>query len=224
MLKRGPFWLLLGSVMRAGGTLQEDGGLCFPGETRIDILRDPIQWVKRAVLDGGTAAAMRRVASRRPTYKHQGRIDFQLSKILTKALTKEQKSDLGSIQAGGLWTASTLFAAGLIDTPTCPWCGGEPEDLEHLWWHCSPFCSGARLGVVPAKRDTDKCLVDQVWDHVMSQRTRRLIREQCQELENQLPWYFDGIDLHFEDMFDKAVSRQHSVGGRTFLAVTVAPA
>ena len=31
-------------------------------------------------------------------------------------------------------------------------------------------------------------------------------------------------DLHFEDMFDKAVSRQHSVGGRTFLAVTVAPA
>ena len=34
----------------------------------------------------------------------------------------------------------------------------------------------------------------------MSQRTRRLIREQCQELENQLPWYFDGIDLHFEDM------------------------
>ena len=62
------------------------------------------------------------------------------------------------------------------------------------------LCSGARLGVVAAKRNTDKCLVDQVWDHVMSQRTRRLIREQCQELEHQLPWYFDGFDLHFEDV------------------------
>ena len=122
--------------MRAGGTLQEDGGLCFPGETRIDILRDQIQWVKRAVLDAGTAAAMRKVAIRRPTYQHQGRTDFQLSKILNKTLSKEQKSYLGSIQAGGLWTASTWFAAGLIDSPTCPWCGDAPEDLEHLWWVC----------------------------------------------------------------------------------------
>ncbi|WP_353239581.1 hypothetical protein, partial [Limnohabitans sp.] len=144
LLKRGPFGLLLSSVMRAGGIVQGNGGICFPGETRIDIFRDPIQWVKRAVFEAGTAAALRRVASRRPSYCHQGRIDFRLSGILNKALTKEQRSDLGSIQAGGLWTASTLFAAGLLDSPNCPWCGGAPEDLEHLWWVCPAMAEERR--------------------------------------------------------------------------------
>jgi hypothetical protein len=68
-----------------------------------------------------------------------------MSKTLHRALTKEQQSDLLTIQAGGLWTAATLHKAGLIDSPACPWCSDQPETIEHLWWSCPAMSEARRL-------------------------------------------------------------------------------
>jgi hypothetical protein len=89
---------------------------------------------------------MRRLAAKRTSYSHRDSIDWGTSTAIRGALTEEQESDLLCIQGGGLWTAHTLRAAGLLDSGTCPWCGREEETLEHLWWRCEAF-SGARQKV-----------------------------------------------------------------------------
>ena len=40
------------------------------------------------------------------------------------------------IQAGGLWTASSLQRAGFLNSDVCPHCKQQTEDLQHLWWEC----------------------------------------------------------------------------------------
>ena len=127
--------------------MQPDGSVSFPGENRIDCMQDPIQWVRATLIGAGTAAAMRRVASRRQTYQCRGRIDLRMSKVLHRALTKEQQTDLLVIQAGGLWTAATLRKAGLIDSPACPWCSDQQESLEHLWWECPAMSEIRRVAL-----------------------------------------------------------------------------
>ena len=79
LLKKGPCGLLLSSVMRAGGSLTEDGAMLFPGETTVNFLRDPIQWTKQVLIASGNAAAAKRAAARRPSFHHKGRIDYRLS-------------------------------------------------------------------------------------------------------------------------------------------------
>ena len=63
-------------------------------------------------------------------------MDLDMHQRLKQRLTEEQRKDLLLIQAGGLWTASSLQKAGYLTTGLCPWCGKEEETLQHLWWHC----------------------------------------------------------------------------------------
>ena len=88
-------------------------------------------------------------------------IDWDTTTAIRGALTAEQESDVLCIQGGGLWTAHTLRAAGLLESGSCPWCGREEETLEHLWWRCEAF-SDARSKVTRDLRvDPDqlpKCL------------------------------------------------------------------
>ena len=87
----------------------------------------------------GRLASMRQLAGKRRSFRHEGGIDWQATKAVRAALTPEQQQDLLSVQGGGLWTAHTLKAAGLLEDDVCPWCGHEVEDLEHLWWKWSSF-------------------------------------------------------------------------------------
>ena len=125
LLKKGPFGLLLSSVVRAGGSLSEEGNINFPGETTTDCLREPIQWTRQALTASGAAAAMKRAAARRPSLRRPGRIDFRLSGNLRKALIREQQADLTTIQSGGLWTPNTLYAATTLQRKTWLTCGGH---------------------------------------------------------------------------------------------------
>ena len=63
-------------------------------------------------------------------------VDVDMHNKLKQKLSEEKKSELLMIQSGGLWTAHTLHKAGFLASSACPWCGGEKEDLDHLWWSC----------------------------------------------------------------------------------------
>eukprot|EP00969_Alexandrium_andersonii_P112921 4991412-Alexandrium_andersonii.AAC.1 len=36
----------------------------------------------------------------------------------------------------GMWTQSMLRHFKHDAGEKCPWCGGPPETLRHLWWEC----------------------------------------------------------------------------------------
>ena len=86
------------------------------GERRLDILNDPIQWLRGQLiwLNEG----------------HHGAIDWYISRLSGAALTPEQRLGLLCIQSGGLWTPRALKVAGLADEDTCPWCRAGIEDLR----------------------------------------------------------------------------------------------
>ena len=82
---------------------------------------------------------MGKAADRRPTM-HGGRtVDLDMCHELQAPLAEEKRRDLLMVQAGGLWTAHSLEKAGYLTTARCPWCLGDVEDLEHLWWQCPAF-------------------------------------------------------------------------------------
>ena len=67
-LKKGPIGLLFIPVLQAGGVVQDGFTLQFNGERRLDILHDPIQWLRGQIMDRGRAAVMRSLAQRRRSF------------------------------------------------------------------------------------------------------------------------------------------------------------
>ena len=94
--------------------------LVLPGEQTIDLLKDPIQWLRGCIMRVGRAASMRQLADTRSSFSHRGGINGRATKAIRAALTPEQQSDLLRVQGGGLWTARTLKAAGRLEDDTCP--------------------------------------------------------------------------------------------------------
>ncbi|WP_353239659.1 hypothetical protein, partial [Limnohabitans sp.] len=139
LLKKGPVGLLAASVVAAGGRLREGFLLDVPDEPTIDLLRDPIQWLRSCIMRIGRQSSLRRLANKRSSFRHEGGIDWRASTAVRAAISPEQQQDLLCIQGGGLWTAHTLKAAGLLEDDVCPWCAQDVEDLGHLWWKCPAF-------------------------------------------------------------------------------------
>ena len=50
---------------------------------------------------------------------------------------------LRCIWAGGMNSSLLLYRSRLVNTPTCPLCGAEKEDDQHLFWEC-PLTEAAR--------------------------------------------------------------------------------
>ena len=146
-LKKGPIGLLLHLCLQAGAVMQEGFILQFERERKLDILRDPIQWLRGQIMDRGRAANMKSLAQRRKSFAHRGGIDWRASRGICAALSAEQRQDLLCIQSGGLWTARSMKTAGLVDDDMCPWCKGAVEDLEHLWWRCPAFDAERRTAL-----------------------------------------------------------------------------
>ena len=59
---------------------------------------------------------------------------------LQATLRKEQQFHelalLEFVAAGATWAKQRRFLANMVDSPTCPRCGGGPETDQHRAWGC----------------------------------------------------------------------------------------
>ena len=86
-----------------------------------------------------------------------GDIDVAMNRALMRDHSEEDRRTLLMIQAGGVWTASSLAKAGILQDSRCPWCGWHTEDLRHLWWDCPAH---------EACRAEAKQKLEGVWQHM----------------------------------------------------------
>ena len=108
----------------------------FLGEQTINLLTWPINFVRVWLKERSHAATIRQVAQRRKSMAGCQHFDGDMHRHLMRKRSEEERRTLLMIQSGGVWTAHTLFRTGYLPQDVCPWCGGAPETLEHLWWEC----------------------------------------------------------------------------------------
>ena len=132
----GPVGLFVHSIKRVGGHVYSLTRVGFHNERPRDVMRDPINWIRPWLRHQGQQAAVRGVGHRRHTMEGANYIDVELNNKLKAKYNEDQKRDLLLVQSGGLWTAKALHKAGFLASETCPWCGADTEDLQHLWWEC----------------------------------------------------------------------------------------
>ena len=132
----GPVELFFNSITKAGGEMVSTSRAYFKGEVAYDIMEGPANWVRPWLRGVARRAALARAEGRRPSLTGASNADFDMNARLLAKLTADQQRDLAMIQSGGLWTAHSLKKAGYLTCDVCPWCGIEPETLDHLWWRC----------------------------------------------------------------------------------------
>ncbi|CAE8721896.1 unnamed protein product [Polarella glacialis] len=114
------------------------------------------EW-EHVVRDGVRRAAWRRAAARREDmHGIEDGIDREMTLALLRSssLPPYEKSVLGSILAGSVWTQDRLSRAGMVQAATCPYCdAGAAEDHEHMWWHCPAWDGIRQLHLVAEHAD-----------------------------------------------------------------------
>ncbi len=53
-----------------------------------------------------------------------------------ETLSSKEQGIIRTLQVGALRHERSLYVAGLSDSPLCPLCGEEEEDVEHILWRC----------------------------------------------------------------------------------------
>ena len=113
--------------------------LSFEHECGYNLFTAPVNWVRNWLRQKALCYAVRAASNRRSTMSPGVALDLDAHISLTSRLDNDKQRDMLMIQAGGLWTASSMHKAGFLATPTCPWCRCAPETLQHLWWECESF-------------------------------------------------------------------------------------
>eukprot|EP00973_Karenia_brevis_P064377 8944300-Karenia_brevis.AAC.1 len=111
--------------------------------THLDLLTLPAKQLQHEIREAQRTILWRSVACRRQDMLG---IEFGIDRIATLSLLQSGKTEdyrkgvLRSIISGSIRTQTTLHKAGLVGSPLCPFChSSSPEDVEHLWWHCSAW-------------------------------------------------------------------------------------
>ena len=135
--KRGPVGLWLQSLGRAGAITTRQLQVVQRAEAVINVLTDPIQRLKKDMVEMGGRAAVRAAAVDRVSMQGGSEIDAHITNKLDAELSEEHRALLMGIKAGGIWTAQDLYRAQVLPSPICRSCGQEVETKWHLWWECA---------------------------------------------------------------------------------------
>lgn len=74
----------------------------------------------------------------------------------SRKTTPFDKGMLRSILSGSIRLQHRLHQADLVDSPLCPFCGLQPETIEHCFWECPCWTHIRQRNEVPVQRVRDQ--------------------------------------------------------------------
>ncbi len=131
----GPVGLLIDSLHDVGATIDANLIIRKEGEAPIALTHMAWQHLKKAITDL-CVNHRASIAQEERTHLHNvGEIGAQLTKKIVNGLGDKERKVYGHLSSGAAWSEAHLQDIGLSQG-RCSHCGGAPEDITHVTWHC----------------------------------------------------------------------------------------
>ena len=105
---------------------------------RVTTFRAPVQILKKSLKRVVTSARNALSADLLPDdFDGAERIEEELARQVIQSMPLESdRRRLQQLQSNALWTHATLYTAGIVTQPRCPYCRCADQTLMHLLWEC----------------------------------------------------------------------------------------
>lgn len=140
---RGPIALARAEIESLGWSWEAPWALRDHDGTCLGLDGGPTGWFRHRRRHGIRQRELRQAAERRPDLEGADQVDRRAVLYSLKrrrgrdAPTPYELGAMRGVACGSTRTQGHLFAAGSVDSPTCPWCEMEvPETAGHLFFEC----------------------------------------------------------------------------------------
>jgi len=136
---KGPIGLLLQSIIRIGGAIENELNLTQCKEQAVSLIHTPFQFLPSLVTAAAKRGSQRAAMGLKDFNRGLREIDYNVTKAGTKRLTPEEQSYINVARCGRGYGKIKL--SNIDDTvgTACDDCGHDPCDFDHITWRCPHF-------------------------------------------------------------------------------------
>ena len=135
----GPVGIVMKSVRSIGWDWVEFDSFARVGRPPLPLLEGPDSWWDHELRDGLRLSQWATCAGKRRDMEGldaiQG-VDRSATMALHNCSSPVDAGILRGVLSGSLRMQERFFAAGLVSSPLCPFCGKAEESVEHCFWEC----------------------------------------------------------------------------------------
>lgn len=136
---KGPIGLLLQSIIRIGGAIDNELNITQWKEQALSLIHTPFQFLRILVTAAAKRGSQRAAQGLKDFHRGLREIDYNVTKTAANRLTTEDQSYLNVARCGRGYDKVKLASIDDTITTECDYCGHALCDFDHITWRCQHF-------------------------------------------------------------------------------------